>query len=145
MNILSYWFWFGTIYLIFLTYQDIKNNMVVDDRRNSFMLGMSISIISHVETNILYKLVLSVTIVILTIYLKKFKVIGEADINTISWVFLGLGLMHYTYIIIFSGFFIGLTLIFFIIKKIIKKEGYSPFYAVLLLSFIPTAIILKGY
>jgi hypothetical protein len=145
MTVLSYWFWLGTMYLIFLTYQDTKNNMVVDDRRNSFMLGLSISIMSHVNTTLLYKLCLTAVIILLTIYLKKFKVVGEADINSLSWIFLGLGLMHPTYLIIFAAFFITLTIIFWIIKRIIKKEGYAPFYAVILLSYIPTAILLKGY
>ena len=38
---LSFFAWFGTIMLIILTWQDFKNNMKVDDRRNYFMFGVS--------------------------------------------------------------------------------------------------------
>jgi hypothetical protein len=142
---LTYWFWLGTIYLIWLTVQDFRNNMLVDDRRNWFMAGLSISVFSHVQTSLVYKLGLTFSIIILNIILRKTKAIGEADINSLSWVFLGLGLMHYTYVPVFLVCFIPLTLLWTLLKKIAKKEGATPFYHIILISFILSSWLLGGY
>lgn len=143
---LDYFFYIGTIYLCWLTWQDFTNNMKVDDRRNWFMLGISISVFTHVETTLLYKLGLSFSIIILNIILRKTKAVGEADINSLSWIFLGLGLMHYTYVAVYVAIFTGLTIIWQILKRIAYKDvTAAPFYHILLISFVLAAFFLGGY
>lgn len=135
----SYWSILGTMYLIFLTYQDYTNNRMVDDRKNYFMLGLSISILSHISSTLWYKLSLTLSIIILNVILKKYKPLGEADINTISWVFLGLGLMHYTYIILFTLVFLTLATLFYVMKTyVFKYKENIAFYGVILISFVLT-------
>jgi hypothetical protein len=145
MNVLAYWFYIGTFYLIRLTWQDYKNNMLVDDRRNAVMLGLSLSIVSHVPTTLVYKLALGFTLVGLNMFLKKAQATGEADVNTLSWLLLGLGLIHISFLIVFLAVFTAVTLIWFILKKIIKNEGKTQFYGVILLSFIISSWLLGGY
>ena len=144
--IFSYWSFLGTFYLLFLTYQDYMNNRKVDDRKNYFMLGLSISVLSHVYTSLWYKLGLTVSIILLNIILRKYKPVGQADINTISWVFLGLGLMHYTYVIMFTLIFLTLSTLFYVLKTyLFKYKENIAFYGVILISFVVSCFVLGLY
>lgn len=137
---LSYWFSIGAIYLLWLTIQDYRNERIVDDRKNWFMLGLSISIISHVPTTLGYKLTITAVIIIFNIFMKKFNVdIGEADINSLSWILTGLGLMHYYYLLYFFVFFSILTGLYSFLKTVVFKY-HKPvaFYGVILTSFLLT-------
>lgn len=147
---LNYFAWIGTIYLIYLTYQDYTNNMMVDDRKNYFMLGMAVSLVSHIRTSLVYKLVLALLTVIVHIYMKKIKAIGDADINTITWIFVGIGYINafqlFNFVIIFG---ITSVLYFYIGKffnKILKKDQKKfPFYGVILINFILNMFIFRIY
>ncbi len=144
--IFSYWSFLGTFYLMFLTYQDYTKNRMVDDRKNYFMLGLSISVLSHVYTSLWYKLGLTASIILLNIILRKYKPVGQADINTISWVFLGLGLMHYTYVIMFTLIFLTLATLFYVLKTyLFKYKENIAFYGVILISFVLSCFILGIY
>lgn len=144
--IFSYWSWLGTFYLLFLTYQDYTNNRKVDDRKNYFMLGLSISVLSHVYTSLWYKLGLTASIILLNIILRKYKPVGQADINTISWVFLGLGLMHYTYIVMFTLIFLTLATLFYVLKTyLFRYKENIAFYGVILISFVVSCFVLGLY
>jgi len=52
-SVFGYWAFFGCVYLLWLTVQDFRNNMRVDDRRNWFMMGLSVSLLSHVDVDLL--------------------------------------------------------------------------------------------
>lgn len=142
---LDYWFYIGTLYLLWLTWQDFTNNMRVDDRRNWFMLGLSISVYSHVSTTLLYKLGLTVSLILLNVILRKFKPVGEADINSLNWVFLGLGLMHYTYVVVYVALFSGLAFTWFFLRQLVKNKEAAPFYHIILISFVLSGWLLGGY
>jgi len=143
---LAYWAFFGTFYLILLTFQDFKRQMIVDDRHNYFMLGITVSLISHVHRSLLYIFALVLVVIALTIYLNKTKVLGEADNRTISWIFLGLGYINPFQLAWFGIFFILITALYVFIKfKILKYKKPLPFYPVLLLGFLVTAGIFKLY
>lgn len=142
---ISYWSWLGTIYLLVLTWQDYKNNKMVDDRRNWLMMGLSISLISHTYTTIWYKLALAIILGLLYVFLRKIKTLGEADTNTYTWIFLGFGLINPYYLGLFTIIFIVNTILFSLLKKLFKIEEATQFYGVLLTSFVLTLFLFGLY
>lgn len=145
MNI-AYWFWIGTLYLIILTYQDYKDNRIVDDRRNYFMMGLSISLMSHVYTRLIYKVILTLVVVGLQYALKKIKELGHADIHSITWIFIGFGLLSAYHLLFFVVVFSILALVFVFFKNHVFKMPYPvQFYGVILLSYVFTSIVLGMY
>lgn len=111
--------------------------MNVDDRHNHFMLGLSISLYSHFRHNILFMLLLIILTIILYYFIKKYKLIGEADIKTISWIFLGYGIISIWYLAWWSILFFFVMILYWVLKKyVFKIEQATPFYIVILLSFI---------
>lgn len=140
---LNYWVLFGLFYLLLLTWQDLTNNRLVDDRRNWFMMGVSVSLISHYTNSLLYFILLIIIIISLVWFFKRFKTIGEADINSIAWIFLGFGIMGLLYLAVFSSIFLVLSVLYGFIKNVIfKYKGFVPFYPVLLFSFSLSCLIL---
>ena len=145
MAYFSYWAYFGTIYLIYLTWQDYKNNRLVDDRKNAFMMGITISLLSHFKLLPLYHITLLFVTIVLSIFLGKIKALGRADNNTLSWIFLGYGLIGVAYLLWFVMILGSCTLLYFAMKKAFKYEGYVQFYGVILISFISTNLIFTLY
>ena len=140
----AYFFWIGTIYLLILTWQDYKKKMLVDDRLNYFMMGVTFSLLSHVQRSFWYIILILILFYALAYYLKKYKLIGEADVNTLLWIFYGLSILAPYYAFWFAGIFITLTLIYFGAKRwIFKNKEYTPFYGVILISFVALATIFK--
>jgi Na+/H+ antiporter NhaC len=142
----AYWFWIGTIYLGILTYKDYKNNMNVDDRHNHFMLGISVSLISHIHHVIWYLLALSGLSMAIFYFINKTKALGEADAKTVSWIFLGFGIMNISYLIWWAGLFAIITFMYWFLKKnVFRIKQPTPFYIVLLFSFVLTSLLFGGY
>lgn len=133
---LNYWFFFSIVNLLYLTYQDYKNNTLVDDRKNWFMLGVTTSLISHVTIGLWYTIALVILSAVLFVYLNKIKALGEADSSTLSWLFLGLGFINVTYLVFFFGILFILTLVYFILYKLLKKTAKVQYYGVILTAFI---------
>lgn len=142
----AYWAIIGSIYLIVLTVQDYKHFMNIDDRFNFFMTGLSISLISHVQRSFWYMLGLIAAILIINFLMKKFKIWGEGDINTISWIFLGFGIVHFTYVAYFFIIFSVVAGLYYLLKYLLfRYKKPTQFYPVILISFIITATIFKFY
>lgn len=134
---LRYWAWFGTIYLLVLTWKDLRNNMLVDDRYNFLMLGISVSLYSHLHPPVWYILVLALVVYGLGWAFDKFKVLGGADVSTLRWIFLGLGIISVYKLAWFAFFFLLISGLYFFLKlKVFKYDRPAPFYPVLLLSFM---------
>lgn len=143
---LNYWYWWGTIYLIYLTVQDYTNNRKVDDRKNWFMLGMTFSLLSFVPAALWYKLTLFITITALSWLLKRVKALGEADITSLSWILIGLGLLNVYMMVVFFAFFAGCTVIYTLLKNYVFKITHPvQYYGVILISYIATALLAGGY
>lgn len=143
---IRYWAFFGTIYLIFLTYQDIKNNMNIDDRKNYFMMGITISLFTHIRHGIIYILALGVIVLLLGKFLNKFKVMGEGDVNTIRWIFLGFGIISTVYLIWYFAIFIIITALYMLTKKfLVKNKKPTPFFPAILGTFIITCAMFGLY
>ena len=133
---IHYWAWIATIYLIILTYQDYRNKRIVNERHNYVMLGVSISLISHLPVNILYLLALIATVIALRIYLTKFNLIGLADVTALNWIFLGFGYINYMFLLGYVLIFIFSTIIYTTIKiYVFKYKKPTPFFPVILISF----------
>lgn len=131
-----YWAWIATIYLIILTIQDYRNKRLVNERFNYVMLGVTISLISHLPITLLYLLALIASVIALRIYLVKFKLIGEADITALNWVFLGFGYINYIFLLGYVLVFIFTTLLYTTIKLyLFRYKKPTPFFTVILISF----------
>lgn len=147
----TYWAGLGTMYLIFLTYKDYKNHMTVDDRMNYFMMGASIMLLSLFKREIWYVLCLLALTIGLNLFLKIRRVLGSADISTLTWIFYGLGIINAFYLFWFFVFFTTATLLFhgfkWILAKYLKQDYKTPlpFYIVILISFILECAIFGLY
>lgn len=142
----SYWAFLGTIYLCVLTWQDYKNNMMVDDRKNYFMLGATVSLVSLVSLKLWYLLVLLIFLMIFQVWGKKQKAFGEADINSFSWIFLGLGIINPYKLFAFVLFLAVAILIYTGFKLyVFKYKGETPFYGVILVCFVVSAWFMGLY
>lgn len=142
----SYWAWFGTLYLIILTYQDYKHNMLVDDRHNWFMYGLTISLVSHIHNKLWYVFVLLAIVFTLGFVLRRYKLLGDADVNSLGWMFYGFGIISIFYYVTFAAVLIcAVSFVAVLKKKVFKIEGYIPFYAVLLIIYVGTCVILGIY
>ena len=143
---ISYWAWFGTLYLLILTYKDIRNSNKVDTRYNYVMIGVSLSLVSHVNFVMWRIFILLGVIILMYIFLHKSKVIGLADIQSLGWIFLGFTMLNINYLIWFVIIFITVTLFYLLLKlKLIKYEGPAPFFPVILACFIFTCWLFGLY
>lgn len=142
----TYWAWLGSIYLIIMTWKDYKNNMNVDDRYNFFMMGLTISLYSHFNYKTLWILFLIILVFALRYILGKMKPLGEADLNSIMWIFLGFSILNIYYVIYFFSMFISITILYSLIKhKLLKIDKPTPFYMVILFSFIFNCLLFGLY
>lgn len=144
---LGFWAIMGTINLLILTYQDYKHKMMVDDRKNFFMLGASVGLLFIMPLALWYKFAIIGLMVSLGFYMHRFKTLGEADIKTIGWIVLGFGMLGLWKLIAFFLVFLVFTAIYSVIKYRIFKytKLATPFYGVLLASFIVTAMVSGAY
>ena len=143
---IKYWAYFATLYLFLLTYQDYKNNMMVDDRRNYLMMGITISLITHVPRPLWYIVFLALVLLLLGFFMRKTEAIGEADIKTLSWIFFGFGLINVFFLSTFAAIFVIMTFIYFSLKKyLLRTTQKTPFYIVIMLSFIVTSLMTSLY
>lgn len=132
------WIFIGIIKLLVLTYQDLKNKMWVDDRANFLMAGLTIALVSYYRPSLWFLLFLIGFNITLIALFKKFKVFGDADLNTIAWTFTGFGVIGLGVLV---GFMSILALCFIIttaINKFIVKAERVPGYPMFLISFILT-------
>lgn len=146
----SYWAWLGTLALIFLTFQDFKNGMLVDDRRNYFMMGATVALLSHNHHNLWYVINAIGLGIGINILINKLNLLGGSDANTLTWLWIGYAFIDYRNLIIFFTVFVGFYAFYMLVKIIIMrinkvKKWNTPFYIVILASFIITNIIMKLY
>jgi len=134
---ISYFAWIGTFYLIILTWKDYRNNMNIDDRHNHFMLGIGVSLISHFSHAWYYMLSVSFICIFIFFWINKWRLLGAGDAKTISWIFLGFGIMDPTYLLWWSLLFISMAILHWAFKKyVFKIKKPTPFYIVILFSFV---------
>ncbi len=148
--IYNYFTWIGTVYLMVLTYQDYKNNRIVDDRKNAFMMGIAISLTSHVKTTLIYKLALVLFLSFAYKFLQKLSAFGEADKSTFLWVFLAYGMINPTLILFFMGTLALTTMLYMGLKKLLEfllkvKSRPIQYYGIILTNFVLINFLFKLY
>ena len=143
---ISYWTWIGTLYLIYLTYQDHKHNKNVDDRKNYFMMGITFSLISHIPRPIWYLLLLLVITITVMYFMKKIKVLGEADINTTTWIYYGFDLINPSSLVTYFLIFSIVSIAYYVIKiNVFKYTKPTPFYIVILICYFLSNFLMELY
>lgn len=143
INWFDYWIFFAILYLLVLSYMDIKNKRVVDARWNYVMIGLSISLLSHVNMKVWALLGLIVASIFLVFIINRAKIFGRADIVAFAWIFWGFGMIYIPAVIIFFVLTMILGLSMKAIAKYFKQEKI-PFLPVIAASFIITVILLQG-
>lgn len=143
----TFWAGIGTFYLLILTFKDQFNKMIVDDRHNWMMYGVTIALIPHFPVKIWYLLVLIVVAIALNWYMRKTKSIGTADVNTITWMIYGYGIIGIKFLFLFFIIFLFFEIIYTVLKLTLIKNlrTATPFYAVLLGTFVLNNIVFGLY
>ena len=140
------WIFFAFSTLIVLTYQDYKNNMVIDPRFNYFMLGCSSFIFAASpvwEQGIIKIFLLSLLVYVVADFIYRLLRMGGGDIDTLRWINVGLFAINPKLILVFNLILMimyiihgGIIRIGCKIKKIPVKN--TPFFIVILLAFFVT-------
>ena len=146
---LSIWILAGTIYLIYLTWQDYTKHMRVDDRYNFYMFGATMMLAGIYRHPWYFFVILSVVVFLLTMIIKK--VLGEADVHSIIWIYLGYGLISLIALTYFTGIFIACNILYFIGSIAFSRFIYGrksqgkiilPYYGIILLSWTLSTIMI---
>lgn len=138
---ISYWAIIATIYLIILTYQDYKKKMLVDDRFNYLMLGVTFSLLSHIKRPLWFILFVFVVIIFMTVLFTKVKSVGAADTKTLSWLFYGFCIINISALAFYAAVFLACVVVYNVVKLyVFKYKQPTPFYPVILIPFIITAV-----
>jgi hypothetical protein len=120
--------------------------MMVDDRHNYFMSGITIAILIISKKTLWYLIFIIILIMVIGYSYRKFKAFGEADINAIQWIFLGMASFNFFYLLVFIVTLAILGLIYTFLKcNVFKYEGKTPYFGVILLSFIVVAAFFGLY
>lgn len=137
------------VYLCIMTYKDFKwhkghgERGWVDDRYNWFMFGMTLSLLSHVSFVWWLMFVLAGVVLGLRWFLLRFDVIGEADVQCITWIFYGFGIIDVWLLAWFVFFFLVIFGVWSVLKLyVFKIERGMPFFIVLLCGFVVTALVM---
>ena len=147
MSLTTLWFINAVGVLLLCTYQDYKNKMMVDDRLNFYMLGISTVIVgmSELLKTTWWSLLAIMFLTIVINVVLGFMGTGTADKNAISWILLGLFYINFNYGIYFIGIYFGLRAIYLLIIRVLKDDLINkvPGFIVLLLSlFLLIGIII---
>jgi len=119
---------------------------MIDDRRNATMFGVTLCLLTITSTTLLYKIAVSLTITALYVALKKYNAFGEADLNGLTWILYGYGLLGVSNLIVFFVIFAMTTLFFTLLKRWpFKYKQPVPFFGIILLSYVSTNLLIGAY
>jgi len=144
---MNWWVYIGILYLILLTYQDYKNNMMIDDRYNYFMFGFTIALFQYYDVHWWYILIIMALAIGLGIFIGFTKAMGRGDIKTILWSFVGFGLISLHALIGYLICFLGIFIFHYLIARLfmallgMKKNVKTQGYPILLISFVLNSFI----
>lgn len=132
-----FWAWLGVFNLCVLTWQDYKNRMSVDDRKNHFMLGVSFFLLSHVSRGFFYIIGLIVFLGVFNWFMGRIRGFGSGDVSALTWIFLGFGILSPFFALYFWVVFALCTLFYQFVKSVVFRfSGPIPFFGVILVSFL---------
>lgn len=107
----SYWVWAGLIYLLIMTYFDVFRGNRFSVRWNSVMLGLSISLYSHIRVPWWFFLAMIGVLVVLRWVLSIRGYFSSGDINALTWLVVGFGVLNVVHPGIVVLFFVVLVLL----------------------------------
>ena len=140
------WAFIGTFYLIWMTVQDFRKKMLIDDRKNFFMMGVSVGLIALFRQPGWYLLALAGVVLALQFVLKRSKALGTADVHTLIWIIYGLGIINLWALVYFAGIMVVFTVFYEIVKRKVFKAGKPwPFMYVILLAFVAVCLLFSFY
>lgn len=126
----------GILMLGIMTYEDFKNVMQVDDRRNWLMLGCTIMLLAFIKRSFWYILIVAIGTIVMTIILNRFHAFGAADNSALSWIMAGFAYVSPIHSLAFMLIFGALLTIQLTIKKLLKVTHPTPLFMAIFLSFI---------
>jgi hypothetical protein len=101
------------------------------------MLGITISLFSHFPVTWYVSLALIGFVTLLSFLGRRIRAFGEADLNSLSWIFLGLGIISLVKLAIFLIIFFVITCFYLILKVYVFKNKKSiPFYPIILVVYV---------
>lgn len=117
--------------------------MLVDDRKNFFMMGVALSLTSHFPNRPLWMIFVLLSVMFGFAYFsKKSSQLGAGDIHCLAWIFLGLAIINLVYLLVFIAFFIPVVLLFGLAQaKLAGKDRPLPFFGVILISFVAFCLL----
>lgn len=141
-----WYFWiFGLVNLVWMAVSDVRKGLV-DDRKNFFMLGVALSLLSHVWRPWWYVMGGVLMLVVLGVLNKRFGVWGEGDMSAFRWIVLGLWILE-PVLVVFYGVVLGvLTLVQRVVAKLVFKEkGLKlPYFVVIGGCFVLMMVVFYG-
>lgn len=148
----SYWAFLGTFYLLLLTYQDYKNNMLVDERRNYFMMGVTVMLLPVLNRSFWYVIFSVIVVYFMGRFLNKYKVIGLGDVQALGWMFAGFLWLSVGYFVLFVMVFLFCYALWFLFGSVYARllnirfaSLKLPFFGVLTISFVITCLLFNLY
>jgi hypothetical protein len=110
------------------------------------MIGASSALFSHIHRPLWYVFLILFLIVALQFYLKRFQVVGGADITAISWIFLGNAILGITYAAWWFIFFSLATGFYTFLKLgVFKYRENTPFFGIILITFFLNCFVMGLY
>jgi hypothetical protein len=140
----EFWAVSGLVYLLYLTFFDLKNNMRVDARPNYVMVGMTFALVGGsgyswwltlliVAGGFLFWRVASVLL---------YRLVGRADVVSISWVWFGLALIDLWAPLYFVLFLFLSAVVTSFLRKRILRVPKAPFFPAILASYVFACVLL---
>lgn len=155
----SIYLFLGSLYLLILTVQDYRS-MTVDSKYNYILVGVGISLLSHVSVSFWYVLSLIAGLAFINFYGRRSGVFGAGDFSAFSWLFLGLGFINpfilaYYFVVLvllslfylfarkrLSGFRVSFVRGRFSFYRVVSVVRPVPFYPVIFGSWLLTLPLL---
>lgn len=128
----------GTISLLIGTWQDFRNNMQIDDRRNYFMSGVAVMLLILSPYTLVYKFIL-IGLAAASRLVRRY--VADGDISAFRWIILGAGSIDPLLLAVFMTLITLGYLLHAVIRPMLTKETKTPFYHVVLVSFIGACAI----
>jgi len=145
-RIIVMWAFLGTIYLFILTWQENRNKLKIDARKNYFMMGLSLSLIAYLPRSIWYILGVLAMSFTYNYVCNRYRLLKPDDVSTSVWILYGFAYIN----IVALGLFVLVLGVLGLIYRYIKRNVYSlnrkaPYYSVIAASFVLTCAFFAFY
>lgn len=147
MTLITFWLFVGSFALVLLTIQDVFNKMVVDERRNYFLQGVTFALLGVYTKSLLWLLgVLAISIIVLVGYgyATKKGWIGSADVSALTWITTGLMVYNPVAVAFFYAALIMSSIVGYSVKATFKYKSALPYLPNILTAWILTLLLIRG-